>query len=641
MTYGTIITSLLSVGFTAVDVLFVRDGELNLKVGDDKTRIKEGSFKSYFMAFLAASMLVLWPKITMFSWVLATFRWRSLLFFIPIILVVWVVKLCRSGNMNVHEAMKKAAVDTFFDVFGIRKNMLSSAMTLFLLSILAILVIACTMPRSNNEYSVKFNTSSDKIFYQTNPDSKAETCICQNIPSRESIWRNQYYEEDNVCMRDVRITLPSYISVNESKVPFKNTKYTCYDPIFFQIPLDFSILPTKDFPSLTTCFTYDSLEDYLMKVEVTSAQHWFDENCNPNITGIVLPCSDELVSRITAGLSIMIVWMCFGVVVVILSKQIGKLLLKTKTWYIFCLLIALGILGGMGYAVYYLIEMLISNDSFNAIYEDGLSRDIGKIQLKKGGSESCQRINERMIHHLVERESTMTNTISSTPKSKAIREYYYCTTGCAGVCTLGNETHECKLENYTSDWYYHSYKIVLKIIGIFIAVASILLAFVGICFRLVGGGKETVVCSVLFSCLLVSLGIVSVTMLGIYCTTQDINNLKERIQLENGRIEYFQNDEYDLSNKTQTDGNEHINCTSDSTLSEAYISSYVLAWKMFGISVAVATGMGMITCHIGRSINEDKIMCCGNGLVYFVFVFEFLIMIGFGIYCLITYHFLS
>ena len=633
---------------TAVDILFFKEG--GLKFGKHKT-IKEGSFKSYITAFFATLVLVISPKIAMFSWIVAILRSRSLLFFIPLMLITLIVRICRDGNIGVRKKLKRAALLTFFDIFGISKNILTSAITLFLSSILAIIVLNCTLPRSYNAKSLTFNNSTN-TFYQSNPDVAEETCICQKFPFGENDWLEQYFKNNTVCMRE-RI-----INGSITVTPNGTTSANCYDEIFFHVPLYFSILATDEFPAITTCFTYDSILNSPMKSKENVEQHRFDKQCISNSTEIILPCSDELVFRTTIGLSVMIAWMCFTVPMFIFNKQLGKLLTKDESWYIICFLIVPGFLGGIGYVIYYLIDMLNSDANFKIVYEDGLSRTTTKIQLEQKGNESCQRINEMIADHLIQGEtnylrtvisviqgeSHMSNMDTSTPTISYIPQYYFCTNECAGVCLLEDGTSTCQVENYTADWYYHSYETVVKIFGISMAVIIILL----VCFSCLscyfswnfkfgcGSYGLLLICT--------TLGIFSLTILGIYCITQDIENLKQRIEMETKGIQHFQNFGYDITNKKQAIGFEHINCTSEDNLTDAYITSFGLDWKIFGVSILIVTAMLIARCCFGYWVkydNEQEIRKYFGYWWIFVVVFEFLALLGFGIYSIADYNRLS
>ena len=95
-----------------------------------------------------------------------------------------------------------------------------------------------------------------------------------------------------------------------------------------------------------------------------------------------------------------------------------------------------------------------------------------------------------------------------------------------------------------------------------------------------------------------AIGIVSFLILGIYCLTQDTNNLIQSMELDNTITDYFQTVSSTLTNYELVLESKAFNCTSKSSLSDMYLSSYASAWMIFGISLGIAAGQGFfISCY--------------------------------------------
>ena len=278
--------------------------------------------------------LVISPKVIVISWLIATFQWWSLLFFGPVMILLREINLATRGKMDnansrkcktdrsskpffkgIHTIQRKSAVDTFHDMFGIRKNMKSSAIILLLSSVFVIVMLTCTLPQPYNPNSISFDPSSKESFYIRNPEPPEKYCVCQNltlkVTGEENGWSQQYFENNIVCKKD---TLPV-------DTPVQNKTAKCYDPTFFQIPYYFSAIPVQAFPAVSTCFTFDQIQKFLKIDQTYDKQSYqelfiplqFDNRClNQTVIERFRPCTNHSVTTIKVVFAIMITWMCFG-----------------------------------------------------------------------------------------------------------------------------------------------------------------------------------------------------------------------------------------------------------------------------------------------------------------------------------------
>ena len=181
------------------------------------------------MGVVFVSILVILPKLSLFSWIIAEFRWHSLFFFLPLFLIPlfgrfiwwklidkeWADKfLTTRHNFDTNneknydkKSLRNIIKETFLDVFGIRKDMTISAVALLLSSMSIILVLTCTLPRPYNTPSSVFGNSSifregisrNTSHYQMHPKLNDTFCKCQNIPSNEENLSPKYFRDNTIC----------------------------------------------------------------------------------------------------------------------------------------------------------------------------------------------------------------------------------------------------------------------------------------------------------------------------------------------------------------------------------------------------------------------------------------------------------
>ena len=136
LTYGAIYTSLLSLSSVAVDTLFLNDEKMNLGV-DGKLKIDaneiRNSVKSQIIAIVFTLLLVITPKVTVFSWIIAAYREWSLLFLGLLMAVIIVLHSVRTqvkkkptnsdhNEVNTQDVLKRSAEKTCLDMFGLIKT---------------------------------------------------------------------------------------------------------------------------------------------------------------------------------------------------------------------------------------------------------------------------------------------------------------------------------------------------------------------------------------------------------------------------------------------------------------------------------------------------------------------------------------
>ena len=289
--------------------------------------------------------------------------------------------------MCIRDRWRKSAISATIAILGVEKNPISSMTILSLCSVFIIAFLACAIPYSHNRTSLTFNkpdvvsigtVSVEKNYYQPEElTNSTNLCLCQNIDIDSNDWKNQYFHDGIVCQKTTEKLSTLFqaeydtsgkfqISNNQSHtflMSFKNkTLSKCYDKIFFKVPVSMYLIPLKHFPAITTCVTYDGITNYLPKLERNLSHIWhFGETCDVEINNMYVPCSNANVTGTIALLSIMIVWMCCSILMIILSKKIGKWLFSknwsklffsfSKSWYgvilfsiVFCLLVILPLL---------------------------------------------------------------------------------------------------------------------------------------------------------------------------------------------------------------------------------------------------------------------------------------------------------
>ena len=337
MSYGSILTSVMSLSSTAVDILLLRsagDGSVQINVGA-KANIKEESALSIIVGILLAAVLVVCPKIIMYSWTIAMFSWRALAFFILMAFIIFFLKMHRkwkSENIKMNlSQFKKSLISTATAIFSVEKSPTSSIATLSFCSIFAIIVLSCTLPNNNNETSLTFNETSSSNFYQRDPENNSTFCICKTIDIEQNRWQNQYFNHGIVCQK-----LSSSNTSEKNTRTYMNTTSKCYDKIFFKIPFAYSLIPLEGFPAITSCVTYDGIQNYLTKLERNLSLHLhFDETCDADVKDMYVPCSDEMLVTTIGVLSVMIVWMGCGLLFIVLSPKIAKFLFSINWVYAF------------------------------------------------------------------------------------------------------------------------------------------------------------------------------------------------------------------------------------------------------------------------------------------------------------------
>ena len=359
ISYGSIVTSVMSLSSTAVDILFSKeDGKAEINIVGVKAKIREDSTASYIVGVLIVCVLVVCPKILMYSWILAMYSWRSLAFFYGLALLVLIAKIVTKWRKNIKMdviQLQKSVVSTYASILSVEKNTISSMGVLSLCSIFAIVVLACTMPIANNDGSLSFNESLPHNFYQHYPNGLNGRCICMNISIYHK-WQNEYFEDGIVCQK-----LITKDSDSANRTDVKTTNSTCYDEIFFKKPFDFSVIPLEIFPAVTSCITYDGVKNYLPSLEKNlSIPSHFDEMCDVNIQDMYRPCSNEILIQTKIILSIMIVWMGCSFFVIIMSTMIAYFIAKYALTIIVIITFFV-VFGGLIYVLYvYAFWLLIA-----------------------------------------------------------------------------------------------------------------------------------------------------------------------------------------------------------------------------------------------------------------------------------------
>ena len=315
----------MSLSSTAVDILFLKEnGKADINIGV-KAKIREDSTASYIIGVLIVCVLVICPKIVMYSWILAMFSWRALAFFFGMALLILiskiVTKLRKDIKLDVIQ-LKKSVVSTCASILSVEKNTISSMAVLALCSVFTIVALSCTMPITSNDGSLSFNESLPNNFYQHDPNgiNGINVCICTNISIETHRWQNEYFRNGIICQK-----LPTNDSYSANTTDVKTSNSPCFDEIFFKKPFDYTVFPLEIFPAVTSCITYDGVSNYLPSLEKNlSIPSHFDETCDVHINDMYRPCSNEILTQTTIILSIMVIWMGCSLLVIIMSTMIAN-----------------------------------------------------------------------------------------------------------------------------------------------------------------------------------------------------------------------------------------------------------------------------------------------------------------------------
>ena len=323
-------TSVLSLSTTAVDVLFLRNargGEVNIDVGIRKAKVNENSAASYAIGVILSSLFIVLPKLVMYSWTIAMFRWRAIIFFSVITFFILIANFLRRTEAMCSKRVKKSFVSTVIGVLGVEENQNNSVAILSILSTSAILLLSCALPYSGSKTSFDFNSSSVSYFYRNDIDLPENFCICRKLSSDLLESEKQFFKDGIVCQR-MQIDIQNGSNYSPD---LKNTSSRCYDEIFFKIPLFFSIVPLEKFPDITICVTFDGIRNYVSKIKVNiDLPEVFDKKCNATLTQMFVPCSETNLIEIKVVLSILIAWMCCSLALIKMSTRIGEALFSMK-----------------------------------------------------------------------------------------------------------------------------------------------------------------------------------------------------------------------------------------------------------------------------------------------------------------------
>ena len=330
LTYGAILTSILSLSSTAVDVLFMREnrqGKLELEIGRASS-VQEGSLKSYITSVLLVGLLVVCPKIVFYSWTMAMFRWQSGVFFVAVVSTITLIKyICTKDHLHSRENGKRygkrlrdSMVSAFMGTFGVETSQITSAIVLCLCSLFAIALLVLGIPHEKNEASWKYDEISSLNLYQISRKDDAQLCICHNMTDVLNSWQKQYFKNGIVCWME------NDASQEIDRTGLSNSTARCYEKIFFKSPKAFSVIPISLFPAAGMCITFDGIINDLTGFKTNlSSTFRFDDTCNVKIEEMFLPCSNELLFGTKVLLSVMIIWMGFSLFAVAMVQRIKTL----------------------------------------------------------------------------------------------------------------------------------------------------------------------------------------------------------------------------------------------------------------------------------------------------------------------------
>ena len=329
LTYGAIITSVLSLSSTAVDILFMKkhkDGKLEINLGRHTT-VKENDAKSYGVAVLLLSILIVCPKIVFYSWTFAVFRWRAFAFFAIMFLLVTLAKIQKKSDSGKRvkvsnqyiKRVKSSIPSTFIGIFSVETNPLTSGLMLSSSAVFAAFVLIFAIPHHQDDRHISEQIFPEhSTFFQTDPSDMQATCICRDMNSDLDSWQYAYFKDGIVCQK----------LTNKLAVTTSNTTARCYDKIFFQPTFAFDIISLHNFPAIYTCITYHGITRYLTRLDANLLRSnlvkrvKFDETCQVDVTEMFVPCSRKVLVEIKVLLSIMIVWMGCSLAILLLSPKI-------------------------------------------------------------------------------------------------------------------------------------------------------------------------------------------------------------------------------------------------------------------------------------------------------------------------------
>ena len=314
--------------------------------------------KSQVIAVIFSMLLIISPKVIVFSWIIAAYRWFSLILFSVLASLLFAThfkKLRRRKRIYSWKSKPDeerfpylvAMKSTMLDMFGLRKNSANSAICLAVSSIMIMLMLTLSLPRSYNE---SMNLFGESNITSRNPDALNEGCVCIENKIETNLSYEHYFGKF-ICIK-------SGMQMEENKTSL-HLNITCHDPIFFKKPPYSSLLPPNDFPVISSCLTFDKIRDMLLLDNTASwnSSNLFDlssyDNSCKDLRGNqrIIPCSDQYVLYVTIGFSVMIVLMSFGLVIAMfndfafeLFKGLAKIFFHQYSLLVYIVLILVGIL---------------------------------------------------------------------------------------------------------------------------------------------------------------------------------------------------------------------------------------------------------------------------------------------------------
>jgi hypothetical protein len=339
---------MLTLSSGILEELFDKAGTRTNCLTGDKSKSEECT--TLGMGFIFLTMVG--PKILIFSWMIATFQlWIFACFIMLVGHVVMSVNLyaekkSRSNNAryddkpNSFELIISSFFNSLYDIFGMSGNIVSCTVSLLFCSVVIFTVTACILPISSTGFSKIFNPMTNNVSIINDPQSEEEFCICKQMSvEEENGWKNMYLENTFVCMKYSTLNHKMIHNISRENVANIQLNVTkCYDPIFFEVPSYFSLLPWNDFPAMSTCLTFDAilgaqpgyekLNSYLTK---NYDPLRFDGNCyNVTVSERIRPCTDEIVHNVFVYFSLVITLMCFGVIIAIFSTMAASILITME-----------------------------------------------------------------------------------------------------------------------------------------------------------------------------------------------------------------------------------------------------------------------------------------------------------------------
>ena len=347
LTFGTIITSLTTVASVTMENLLCNKHKYNI----NETVENWDNQKCTFLGFLAVLVFVLAPKIGILSWMISTLHFGNFGFLLILVghvalsINFYIDKKSQPRNRSENKLkgfklLRLSIVNTFHDVLGVRNSVTCNAVSLFYACVFIIIMIFCIMPNTSNHSTQIFDPISNDVMIISNPQFPERNCICKEIYLNGSTTYYPYINENYVCMdySGIDRSQTNHTS-NRIEVSDKPQVSKCYDPIFFEKTF-YSFLPSlNDFPTASTCFTFDALkqlQEKYEKIQVDNNRTFqfksFDQQCqNLTIEERFVPCSEENVRLIAIYSSCLVILICFGVFILIFSTQVSELLLKNES----------------------------------------------------------------------------------------------------------------------------------------------------------------------------------------------------------------------------------------------------------------------------------------------------------------------